>query len=155
MAWHIFKLWIKAEKNLFAVSENNFRREYDSMQTLVRDAIKDIQTARDHEGNLRGIPSGFTDLDRITSGWQKSDLIILAARPGMGKTALLSEIARQANEEGHYVIPREMDATQPLHEQFINVIAIASSIIYTSFSWFSVLTHYKSLLRLYFTLGVC
>ena len=90
----VFDLLDKAEKNLFAVSENNFRREYDSMQTLVRDAIKDIQTARDHEGNLRGIPSGFTDLDRITSGWQKSDLIILAARPGMGKTAFVLSMAR-------------------------------------------------------------
>ncbi len=90
----VFDLLDKAEKNLFAVSENNFRREYDSMQSLVRDAIKDIQAARDHEGNLRGIPSGFTDLDRITSGWQKSDLIILAARPGMGKTAFVLSMAR-------------------------------------------------------------
>ncbi|MCD4730392.1 MAG: replicative DNA helicase [Bacteroidales bacterium] len=90
----VFDLLDKAEKNLFAVSENNFRREYDSMQTLVRDAIKDIQAARDHEGNLRGIPSGFTDLDRITAGWQKSDLIILAGRPGMGKTAFVLSMAR-------------------------------------------------------------
>jgi len=90
----VFDLLDRAEKNLFAVSENNFRRDYDSMQTLVKDAISDIQAARDHEGNLRGIPSGFTDLDRITSGWQKSDLIILAARPGMGKTAFVLSMAR-------------------------------------------------------------
>ncbi|MCD4682350.1 MAG: replicative DNA helicase [Bacteroidales bacterium] len=90
----VFDLLDKAEQNLFAVSENNFRRDYDSMQTLVGEAIKDIQSARDHEGNLRGIPSGFTDLDRITAGWQKSDLIILAARPGMGKTAFVLSMAR-------------------------------------------------------------
>jgi len=90
----VFDLLDKAEQNLFAVSENNLRREYDSMQSLVRDAIKDIESARDHEGNLRGIPSGFTDLDRITAGWQKSDLIVLAARPGMGKTALVLSMAR-------------------------------------------------------------
>lgn len=90
----VFDLLDRAEKNLFAVSENNFRRDYDSMQSLVKDAISDIQAARDHEGNLRGIPSGFTDLDRITSGWQKSDLIILAARPGMGKTAFVLSMAR-------------------------------------------------------------
>ncbi len=90
----VFNLLDKAEKNLFAVSENNFRRDYDNMQTLVREAIQDIQKARDHEGNLRGTPSGFTDLDRVTAGWQKSDLIILASRPGMGKTALVLSMAR-------------------------------------------------------------
>ena len=90
----VFDLLDKAESSLFSVSENNFRRDYDSMQSLVREAIKDIQAARDHEGNLRGIPSGFTDLDRITAGWQKSDLVILAARPGMGKTAFVLSMAR-------------------------------------------------------------
>lgn len=90
----VFDLLDKAEQSLFSVSENNFRRDYDSMQTLVREAIRDIETARDHEGNLRGIPSGFTDLDRITAGWQKSDLVILAARPGMGKTAFVLSMAR-------------------------------------------------------------
>lgn len=90
----VFDLLDKAEQNLFSVSENNFRRDYDSMQSLVREAIRDIETARDHEGNLRGIPSGYTDLDRITAGWQKSDLVILAARPGMGKTAFVLSMAR-------------------------------------------------------------
>lgn len=90
----VFDLLDSAEQKLFSVSENNFRRDYDNMQTLVNDAIKDIKSARDHEGNLRGIPSGFTDLDRITAGWQKSDLIILAARPGMGKTAFVLSMAR-------------------------------------------------------------
>ena len=90
----VFELLDSAEQKLFSVSENNFRRDYDNMQNLVNNAIKDIQSARDHEGNLRGIPSGFTDLDRITAGWQKSDLVILAARPGMGKTAFVLSMAR-------------------------------------------------------------
>ncbi|GAB4320199.1 MAG: replicative DNA helicase [Bacteroidales bacterium] len=90
----VFDLLDKAEQNLFAVSENNFRREYDSMHSLVSEAVEDIRSAREHEGNLRGIPSGFTDLDRITGGWQKSDLIVLAARPGMGKTAFVLSMAR-------------------------------------------------------------
>ncbi len=90
----VFELLDKAEKNLFAVSENNFRRAYDSMQTLVKDAIDEIQKAKDHDGNIRGVPSGFTALDRITAGWQKSDLIVLAARPGMGKTAFVLSMAR-------------------------------------------------------------
>ncbi|MCD4744864.1 MAG: replicative DNA helicase [Bacteroidales bacterium] len=90
----VFDLLDKAEKNLFAVSENNFRRDYKDMQSLIIDAIKDIQKAKEHEGNLRGIPSGFTELDRVTTGWQKSDLVILAARPGMGKTAFVLSMAR-------------------------------------------------------------
>ncbi len=90
----VFELLDKAEKSLFSVSESNFRRSFDTMQSLVRAAIDDIQSARTHEGNLRGIPSGFTDVDRMTAGWQKSDLIILAARPGMGKTAFVLSMAR-------------------------------------------------------------
>ena len=92
----VFDLLDKAEQNLFSVSENNFRRNYDNMETLVSDAIKEIEAAKDHDGHLRGIPSGFTDLDRITNGWQKSELIILAARPGMGKTAFVLSMARNA-----------------------------------------------------------
>ncbi len=83
-----------AERNLFQISDNNFRREYSSMQDLVRQAVSEIDKARNHEGSLRGVPSGFTELDRITSGWQKSDLIVVAARPGMGKTALVLSMAR-------------------------------------------------------------
>lgn len=90
----VFELLDKAEKNLFSVSENNFRRAYDSMQSLVKDAIEEIQKAKDHDGNMRGVPSGFTALDRITAGWQKSDLVVLAARPGMGKTAFVLSMAR-------------------------------------------------------------
>lgn len=83
-----------AERNLFQISDNNFRREYSSMQDLVRMAVSEIDKARTHEGSLRGVPSGFTELDRVTSGWQRSDLIVIAARPGMGKTALVLSMAR-------------------------------------------------------------
>ena len=90
----VFDLLDKAEANLFAVSEENFRRHYDTMQSLVRKAIDEIQKARSHGDNLTGVPSGFTKLDRITGGWQKSDLIVIAARPGMGKTAFILSMAR-------------------------------------------------------------
>ncbi len=90
----VFDILDKAEKNLFSVSESNLRRSYDDMQSLVREAIQEIEAARSDEGHLRGIPSGFTEIDRITSGFQKSDLIILASRPGMGKTAFALTIAR-------------------------------------------------------------
>jgi len=90
----VFDLLDKAEKELFSVSDTNIRREYQDMSVLVRDAIREIEAIKNSENNLRGVPSGFTALDRVTSGWQKSDLIVIAARPGMGKTAFVLSIAR-------------------------------------------------------------
>jgi replicative DNA helicase len=90
----VFDLLDKAEQNLFNVSETNLRRNYEDMTSLVKQAIEDIESARNAETSLHGVPSGYTELDRITSGWQKSDLIILAARPSMGKTAFALSIAR-------------------------------------------------------------
>ena len=92
----VFDLLDKAENGLFQISENNLRRSYDSMQDLVSKAIKEIQNAKNSDDKLRGVPSGYTELDRITQGWQKSDLIILAARPSMGKTAFALNLARNA-----------------------------------------------------------
>jgi replicative DNA helicase len=90
----VFDLLDNAEQKLFSVSENNLRRDHSDMPTLVRDAVKNIEKAKDHDGTYRGVPSGFSKLDRLTAGWQKSDLIVLAARPGMGKTAFVLSMAR-------------------------------------------------------------
>jgi len=90
----VFNLLDKAEQSLFSVSETNLRRNFQDMPALIRQAIIDIEHARDGEGQMRGVASGYTALDRITSGWQKSDLIILAARPSMGKTAFALNMAR-------------------------------------------------------------
>ena len=97
----VFDLLDEAESNLFHISENNLRRSYDSMQDLVSRAIKEIQNAKNADNKLRGVPSGYTDLDEITQGWQKSDLIILAARPSMGKTAFALNLARNAAVNFH------------------------------------------------------
>ena len=97
----VFDLLDKAENNLFQISENNLRRSYDTMQDLVSKAIKEIQDAKDADQKLRGVPSGYTALDQITQGWQKSDLIILAARPSMGKTAFALNLARNAAVQFH------------------------------------------------------
>jgi replicative DNA helicase len=90
----VFDLLDNAERNLFAVSEGNLRRSYLDIQTLVKEAIREIESAKNAEGHLKGVGSGFTEIDRVTAGWQKSDLIILAARPGMGKTAFVLSMAR-------------------------------------------------------------
>ncbi|MBK6347782.1 MAG: replicative DNA helicase [Bacteroidales bacterium] len=95
----VFNLLDKAENQLFSVGETNMRRNYLDMHSLVRDAVKQIENARNQTGQFSGVPSGFTDLDRVTGGWQPSDLIIIAARPGMGKTAFVLTVARNAAVE--------------------------------------------------------
>lgn len=90
----VFDILDKAEQELFAVSETNLRRSYSTMVDLVREAIQQIENAKQHEGHLSGVPSGYSKLDMITAGWQKSDLVVLAARPGMGKTAFVLNMAR-------------------------------------------------------------
>ncbi len=90
----VLELLDRAEKNLFSISDNNLRSDAVDMRILVKDAIKEIEKARNSENHLSGVPSGFTELDRVTNGWQKSDLIIIAARPGMGKTAFVLSMAR-------------------------------------------------------------
>ena len=90
----IFDLLNKAEEKLFSVTEGTIRKSYDKMSLLIKGALDNIEILRNKEDGLSGIPSGFTNLDRVTSGWQNSDLIIIAARPGMGKTALALTMAR-------------------------------------------------------------
>ncbi|NQY68054.1 MAG: replicative DNA helicase, partial [Flavobacteriales bacterium] len=90
----VFDLLDFVEKELFTVAEGNIRKNYDEIKVVLNQAISNIEKARDQEGGISGIPSGFTELDRLTSGWQPSDLIICAARPGMGKTAFVLSMAR-------------------------------------------------------------
>lgn len=90
----VFDLLDRAESDLFAVSQNNFRRGYEETADLITRAVSEIEEARKHDGHISGVPTGFTQLDNITAGWQKSDLIIIAARPGMGKTAFVLSLAR-------------------------------------------------------------
>ncbi len=92
----VFDLLDKAEQGLFGIAEQNMNRGYEGMTTLAAKALKQIESLIGKEGGLTGIPSGFTNLDKVTSGWQRSDLIIMAARPGMGKTSMTLAIARNA-----------------------------------------------------------
>lgn len=83
-----------SEQELFEIAEGNIKKETASIDVLLKEAIYQIQEAGKREDSLSGVPSGFTRLDRLTSGWQKSDLIIVAARPSMGKTAFALTMAR-------------------------------------------------------------
>lgn len=93
----VFDLLDAAERDLFSVAEGNIRKNYMEMKNLMLEAVKQIEKAKNHQESVVGVPSGFTELDKITAGWQKSDLIVLAARPGMGKTAFVLSIARNAS----------------------------------------------------------
>ena len=90
----VFDLLDDAEGALFQVAEGNIRKGYDEMGNLVRKVIDGIDHARENKDGVSGVPTGFSDLDRITGGWQNSDMVVLAARPGMGKTAFALSMAR-------------------------------------------------------------
>ncbi len=84
-----FDLMDSAEKKIFEIAENNIRKGFDSIHLLLEKAVKEMERLKDEKTEgVTGVESGFIELDRMTAGWQSTDLIILAARPAMGKTAL-------------------------------------------------------------------
>lgn len=90
----VFDVLSKAEGMLFEIAQNNMKKSYDTMQVAMKGAMEEIVKARENKDGISGIPTGFKELDRITSGWQRSDMIVVAARPGMGKTAFVLSMAR-------------------------------------------------------------
>jgi len=89
----VFDLLDDAESKLYEITQGNIKRSSESAQNLVIQAKNKIEEIANKEG-LSGIPSGFSKIDKLTSGWQPSDLVIVAARPGMGKTAFALSMAR-------------------------------------------------------------
>lgn len=97
----VFDLLDEAESGLFEVAEGNIRKSFEEMRSVVKKAIDYIDKARSNDSGVSGIPSGFAELDKVTGGWQRSDMIVLAARPGMGKTAFVLTMCRNvAVDEG-------------------------------------------------------
>lgn len=92
----IFDLLDKAEQRLFDIAESSLRKNATEMHGIVKKVLEELEAKKDIKDGLTGVPSGFTELDRITAGWQKSDLIIVAGRPGMGKTAFALSLVRNA-----------------------------------------------------------
>ena len=89
----VFELLDKAEQSFFEITNGTIKKGFDTANSLVKQAIDTIKSLKDKEG-ISGVPSGFRDIDKETGGWQNSDLIIIAARPAMGKTAFLLSMAR-------------------------------------------------------------
>ncbi len=117
----VLQLLDKAETELFNIIQNNFKRDSKELNIVVKKALEELTSMRNNDSTFNGVPSGIRAIDEKTGGWQKSDLIILAARPGMGKTSFVLSIARNAAIE--YKMPvaffsLEMSATQLVHRLF-------------------------------------
>lgn len=90
----VFEVLSKAEEGLFEVAQNNMKKNYDTMQVAMKGAMEEIEKARENKDGVSGVPTGLKALDKLTSGWQRSDMIVIAARPAMGKTAFVLSMAR-------------------------------------------------------------
>jgi replicative DNA helicase len=86
-----------AERRIFAISEKRIRSGFLSMKEIVKSSFKTIELLYEKKEHITGVPSGFADIDDLTSGFQPSDLIIIAGRPSMGKTAFCLNIAQHAS----------------------------------------------------------
>ena len=84
----------QAEGSLFEIAQQNSTRDFVPINPLVKGAINEMQIAANREEGISGLTTGFGDIDQMTSGWQNSDLIIIAARPAMGKTAFVVSMAK-------------------------------------------------------------
>jgi len=111
----VFDVLNKAEGDLFKIAENNMGKAVDVMQNVIKDAIEEIEKAAQNSDGISGVPTGFYALDKVTAGWQKSDMIVIAARPAMGKTAFVLSMARNSavdHNQGVAIFSLEMSSVQ-------------------------------------------
>jgi replicative DNA helicase len=92
----VFDLLDKAESGLYEITDKHLRKNFKSLQDVLIRTMSEIEENRNKTDDMTGVPSGFKSLDSLTSGWQKTDLIILAARPSVGKTAFALNLAMNA-----------------------------------------------------------
>ena len=92
----VFDLLDKAESGLYEITDKHLRKNFRSLQEVLVRTMTEIDENRNKTDDITGVPSGFASLDRLTAGWQKTDLIILAARPSVGKTAFALNLAMNA-----------------------------------------------------------
>ncbi len=116
-----------AEGELFTLSQNNMKQDYTQVAPVVKSAVDILQRAASNKGGLTGIPTGYSGMDEMTSGWQASDLVIIAGRPAMGKTSFALSIAK--NVAVDYGVPvgffsLEMNNVQLVNRLISNVCEI-------------------------------
>ncbi len=104
-----------AEQSIFDIAEEKIKDGFQSMKDVIKDSFKRLEKVSSYDGYVTGIPTGFDDFDKITAGLQPSDLIIIAGRPSMGKTALALNIGYNAAEKtgkGVVIFSLEMSKMQ-------------------------------------------
>ena len=121
------ELMQEAEGRLFEISQRNVKKDYTQIDPVINDAYNMLQLAAARSDGLSGIASGFQELDKMTSGWQNSDLVILAARPAMGKTAFALSMAKNIAVDQKIPVAffsLEMSNVQLVNRLIVNVCEI-------------------------------
>lgn len=119
-----------AEQSLYNITDMNLNTGYERVGSVATTVQKHIEEISKREDGLTGITTGFKDLDKMTNGWQPSDLIIIAARPGMGKTAFTLSLAANAAKQGHAVAIFSLEmANNQLVTRLISMDSMLSSTV--------------------------
>lgn len=108
----------EAESSLFELSQRHMKKDYTQIDPVISNALEVIQKAASNKDGLTGVPSGYEKLDDITSGWQSSDLIIIAGRPAMGKTSFALSMAK--NIAADYKVPMAFFSLEMSNVQLVN-----------------------------------
>ncbi|MCE2616478.1 MAG: replicative DNA helicase [Phocaeicola sp.] len=111
-----------AEGKLFEISQQNLKKDYTQINPVIREAYSMLQKAAARTDGISGLASGFNGLDKITSGWQNSDLIIVAARPAMGKTSFVLSMAKNMAVDQR--IPCAMFSLEMSNVQLVNRLIV-------------------------------
>jgi len=117
----------EAESKLFEISQRNVKKDVTQINPVIKEALNLLEIAANRPEGLSGLQTGFNDLDKITSGWQNSDLVIIAARPAMGKTAFVLSMAKNMAVAYNYPIALfslEMSNVQLVNRLIVNTCEI-------------------------------
>ncbi|MFM2138777.1 MAG: replicative helicase [Bacteroidota bacterium] len=123
----VFDLLDDAESKLFEITNNHLRKNFDTVDSVLIKTIQRIEDLRNKNEDLTGVTSGFPSLDRVTYGWQNTDLIILAARPAVGKTAFALNLARNAALHPAKPVPVALFSLEMSAGQLVQRILAAES----------------------------
>lgn len=120
-------LLAEAEKLLLELSQRHVKDGFESIRNILLNTFEKIEMLYANKGNLTGVPTFFNDLDRMTSGWQPSDLVIIAARPSMGKTALVLNMAQNAAVRGN--VPAAVFSLEMSKEQLVQRMLCSEAMV--------------------------
>jgi replicative DNA helicase len=126
----VFELLDSAESKLFEITNNHLRREADNIEAVLMKTINRIEELRISKEDLTGVTSGFPQMDKVTYGWQATDLIVLAARPSVGKTAFAINLAMNAALDKHHPTPVAFFSLEMSASQLVQRILSAKSEIH-------------------------